>query len=132
MIRAGIAAQGLLVGNVCVLSDEELEELVLTGVGVVHDKTEALDAVAALEANHVLVQHGHDLHVEGGVLAEDVLRAQKTRLLGTVPVPLQGVAVVTLSNAGVSQHSAEDVKVHQGGGAIVIYDVVSKAQDTNY
>jgi hypothetical protein len=76
MVRAGVSANTLLVGDVSVVANEQLEVLVLSRVGEVSHQAEALDSISARVANHVLVQHGHDLHVESSILAEDVLGAQ--------------------------------------------------------
>jgi hypothetical protein len=45
-------------------------------------------------------------------------------------VPLQGVAVVTVSDAGVGQDSTEDLKVHERGRTVVICHKVSQAHVT--
>jgi hypothetical protein len=120
VIRAGIATCGLLVWDVSVFLDEKLEEVVLRGARVVGDKTEALNAISALVANHVLVEHALNLDSKSGVAVEDILRSEKTCLLSRVPVELHGVEVIALGDARVLEKSSEEVEKHQRRGAVII------------
>lgn len=112
VVGASVSAKTLFVGNLSVVADEQLDVLILGRVGEVGDETEALNAIATGEANHVLVQHGHDLHIQRRILAEDVLGAKQARLLGGVPMPLKGVAVVAIGDAGVGEDSAKNLEDH--------------------
>lgn len=120
MIRAGIATCGLLVWDVSVFLDEKLEEVVLRRARVVGDKTEALNAIAALVTNHVLVEHALDLDSKSGVAVEDILRSEKTCLLSRVPVELDSVEVIARGNARILEESSEEVEKHQRSRTVII------------
>ena len=102
VIRAGISALCLDVGDVAVLLNDLLDKISKVGVDKINDNTDTLD-LAGLEgagyvASHVLLEHGLDVAMSLLIGGEDGLAAKKTTLLSTVPVELDGVLVVALDN----------------------------------
>lgn len=105
VIRASITTLRLFIWNIGVLFNQNLEEVVLTGIRVVSDETKPLHSITALVANHILVQHGLDLNSKARIGVEDVLRAKQASLLGRVPVKLDSIVMVALGNSGVLEES---------------------------
>ena len=120
MVRASITALIFLIGDIGIFVNQQLQKLVLSGVGEVRDEPEALIAIAALVPHHVLIQHGLDLDAETGVTVEDILRAEQASLLSRVPVKLNGVDMVTLGNPRILQQGTKNVEEHDGSGTVVI------------
>lgn len=113
VVRAAIAALVSVGGSAGVLGDDDGEVVVEGGIAVVSDEG---GGAAGGVASHVLVEVGDDGQALGGVVAEDVGRAQETLLLTTVPVELNGVCgrEASLSN------DTEGLQNNDGTGGVVV------------
>ena len=102
VVRASITALSENIGNVAVVGDDGLDKLSQAGVNVVSNDTDGLRLASSQSsmyvAGHVLLQHSLDITACLLVVLEDSLRAQKTTLLGAVPVELDGVLGLALHN----------------------------------
>lgn len=88
VVRAAVAAARGTSSQASVLAGDEGNIGAQRGIDIVAEDDRA---AAGRVAGHVLVEHGQDGGAGGGIVAEDCLRSEKTTLLTTIPVELEGV-----------------------------------------
>ena len=113
MVRAGISTL-IGVGRLAsVLSHEQLDILVQALMRVISDDG---GGAAGLVASHVLVDVGEDTLALGLVVGPDFAGANKTELLSSIPMELEGV----LRGEASLRQNAESLKDGDGARGVVV------------
>lgn len=124
VIRAGVPALSLNVGDRAIGADDLLDECGEAWVNEIGDNTNTFLLASSNSAmsvtSHILLQHGLDITTLLLVRAEDSLATKKTSLLGTVPVELHGVLGLAMRNVLVLEEHAKSFENGDCSRAVIV------------
>lgn len=124
VIRAGVPALSLNVGDRAIGADDLLDECGEARVDEIGDNADTLLLASSNSAmsvsRHILLKHGLDIATLLLVRAEDSLATEKTSLLGTVPVELHGVLGLAMCNVLILKKHTKSFENGDGSRAVVV------------